>query len=221
MRHTAWQTEQINLTGTVGTLPDGYLQSNPLPQVLTGQRLPIGNSLPPYLGISPLGTPNLLRIGQAIARVARVQIIGSQLKLTTPLCYQLQNLTDVSLPTNYYYYIVGRASLQSHDNKGQQDQNQENKMDSIIEYDTVIALLGNSPSLDPRPNFFNLCKLRAHFARALKKLPCPQLAFNRWSGAVMSPPMYTLVDRTPFHFNIAPATEVADFCPCMRQTELL
>jgi len=61
----------------VGTLPDGYLRSNPLPQVPTRQRLPIGNSLPPYLGISPLGIPNLHRIGQAIARVAGAQIIGS------------------------------------------------------------------------------------------------------------------------------------------------
>ena len=86
-------------------------------------------------------------------------------------------------------------------------------MDTIIEYDTVIALLANPPSLNPRPNFFNLCELRTHCARALKKLPCPQSAVNRWSGAVMSPPMYALVDGTPFHFNIASATEVVDFPP--------
>ena len=86
-------------------------------------------------------------------------------------------------------------------------------MDTIIEYDTVIAILANPPSLNPRPNFFNLCKLRTHCARALKKLPCPQLAANGWYGAVMSPPMYALVNGTPFHFNIAPATEVADFLP--------
>ena len=65
------------LKGCVGTLPDGYLRSNPLPQVPTRQRLPIGNSLPLYLEISPLGIPNLHRIGQAIARVAGAQIIGS------------------------------------------------------------------------------------------------------------------------------------------------
>ena len=29
----------------------------------------------------------------------------------------------------------------------------------------------------------------------------------------MPPPMYALVEGTPFHFNIAPATEVADFPP--------
>ena len=50
---------------------------NPMPQVPTRQRLPIGNSFPTYSGISPLGIPNLCRIGQAIARVAGAQIIGS------------------------------------------------------------------------------------------------------------------------------------------------
>ena len=67
----------ITLKGCVGTLPDGYLGSNPLPKVPTRQRLPIGNSLPPYLRISPLGIPNLHRIRQAIAKVAGAQIIGS------------------------------------------------------------------------------------------------------------------------------------------------
>ena len=86
-------------------------------------------------------------------------------------------------------------------------------MVTIIEYDTVIALLANPPSLDPRPNFFNLCKLRTHFAHALKKLPCPQLAVNGWSGALISPPMYALIDGTSFNFNIAPATDVADYPP--------
>ncbi len=76
-------------------------------------------------------------------------------------------------------------------------------MDTIIEYDTVIALLANPPSLNPRPNFFNLHKVRIHFARALKKLPCPQLAVNGWSGAVISLPMYALIDMTPFDLYCA------------------
>jgi len=49
----------------------------------------------------------------------------------------------------------------------------QNKMDTIIEYDTVIALLANPPSLDPRPNFFNLCELRTHFARGLRNSHVP------------------------------------------------
>ena len=86
-------------------------------------------------------------------------------------------------------------------------------MYTIIEYDTVIALLANPPSLDPRPNFFNLHELKTNFACALKKLPCPQLAVNGWSGAVIPPPMYALINGTPFNFNIAPATDVADYPP--------
>ena len=86
-------------------------------------------------------------------------------------------------------------------------------MDTTIEYDTVKTLVANPPNLDPRPNFFNLRELRLHFARALKKIPCPQSGVNGWSGAVMSPKMYALIDGTPFHLNIAPATDVADFPP--------
>lgn len=91
--------------------------------------------------------------------------------------------------------------------------NQARKIDSIIDYNTVVALLGTPPSLDPRPNFVNLHELRMHVARVLKKLPCPQSAVNGWSGAVMSPPMYALIDGTPFNFNIAPATDVPYFPP--------
>ena len=76
-------------------------------------------------------------------------------------------------------------------------------MDATIAYDTVVGLLANPPSLGSRPNFFNLRELRLHYARALKKVPCPQSAINGWSGAVLSPAMYALIDTTPFHWNIS------------------
>ena len=76
-------------------------------------------------------------------------------------------------------------------------------MDATIGYDTVVGLLANPPSLGSRPNFFNLRELRLHYARALKKVPCPQSAINGWSGAVLSPAMYALIDTTPFHWNIS------------------
>ena len=60
-------------------------------------------------------------------------------------------------------------------------------MDATIAYDTVVGLLANPPSLGSRPNFFNLRELRLHYARALKKVPCPQSAINGWAGAVLSP----------------------------------
>ena len=75
-------------------------------------------------------------------------------------------------------------------------------MDTTITYDTIVGLLANPPSIDPRPNFFNLRNLRTHFARALKKIPCPQSSVNGWAGAVLSPAMYALIDPTPFHWNI-------------------
>jgi hypothetical protein len=75
-------------------------------------------------------------------------------------------------------------------------------MDTTITYDTIVGLLANLPSIDPRPNFFNLRNLRTHFAQALKKIPCLQSSVNGWAGAVLSPAMYALIDPTPFHWNI-------------------
>ena len=77
-------------------------------------------------------------------------------------------------------------------------------MDTIITYDAVRMLLVNPPSLNPHPNFFSLRELRSHFARALKKIPCPQSAVNGWAGAVRSPEVYILIDPNLFHLNIAP-----------------
>ena len=79
-------------------------------------------------------------------------------------------------------------------------------MNTVISYGAVQMILANPPSISPRPNFFNICKLRKHFAKALKKIPCPQLAVNGWAGAVMSPEMYALIDQNVFHLNIAPTT---------------
>ena len=79
-------------------------------------------------------------------------------------------------------------------------------MDATIAYDTVVGLIANPPSLGSRPNFFNLRELRLHYARALKKVPCPQSAINGWSGAVLSPAMYALIDTTAFHWNISTTT---------------
>jgi hypothetical protein len=79
-------------------------------------------------------------------------------------------------------------------------------MDIIITYDAVRMLLAKHPSPNPHPNSFNICKLRSHFARALKKILCPQSPVNRWARAVMSPEMYILIDPNLFHPNIAPTT---------------
>jgi hypothetical protein len=79
-------------------------------------------------------------------------------------------------------------------------------MNTVISYDAVRTLLANPPSINPCPNFFNIRELRKHFAKALKKIPCPQSAVNGWAGAVMSPEMYALIDQNVFHLHIAPTT---------------
>jgi hypothetical protein len=75
-------------------------------------------------------------------------------------------------------------------------------MNTTISYDTVVGLLANQPSLEPCPNFFNLRALQTNFARALKKVPCPQSAVNGWAGAVLAPAMFALIDSNVFHWTI-------------------
>jgi hypothetical protein len=77
-------------------------------------------------------------------------------------------------------------------------------MDTCITYDSIKLLLANPPSIEPRPNFFNLQTLRTHFA-------CPQSSVNGWAGAVMSPEMYALIDNTPFCLRIATETTTTDY----------
>jgi hypothetical protein len=84
-------------------------------------------------------------------------------------------------------------------------------MNAIISYDTIVGLLANPPSLDPRPNFFNLRALQSHFARALKKVPCPQSAVNGWVVAVLAPALYALINTNAFHWNISPQSTVPIF----------
>jgi hypothetical protein len=79
-------------------------------------------------------------------------------------------------------------------------------MNTVISYDAVRTIFANPPSINPRPNFFNIRELRKDFAKALKKIPCPQSPVNGWAGAVMSPEMYALIDQNAFHLNIPPTT---------------
>jgi len=88
-------------------------------------------------------------------------------------------------------------------------------MNNIISYDTVKTLVAtNPPSLGDRPNFFNLRELRNHFARKLKSLECPQSRVNGWSGFVLSPPMYALIDTNAWNMNkLNMASIVPEFPP--------
>jgi hypothetical protein len=86
-------------------------------------------------------------------------------------------------------------------------------MDLVITYDTVKTLVANPPILGDQPNFFNLQALQTHFARVLKLIPCPQSTINGWSGVVLMPDMYALVDGKPFKNEMELKTLVPDFPP--------
>ena len=78
-------------------------------------------------------------------------------------------------------------------------------MDVTITFDEVYALVGtNIPSLEPRPNFERIRKLRRHFENALQRLPCPQSVQHGWKGMVMAQNMYALLTTTPFRLPISP-----------------
>ena len=78
-------------------------------------------------------------------------------------------------------------------------------MDVTITYDEVYALVGmNIPSLEPRPNFERIRKLRRHFKNTLQRLPCPQSVQHGWKGMAMAQNMYALITTTPFRLPISP-----------------
>jgi hypothetical protein len=77
-------------------------------------------------------------------------------------------------------------------------------MDYIITFKEVTEFLKNPPSLASRPDFARIRALCKHLVAALKQLVCPQSAIHGWSGIVMNPVMYTLLEPTPFGVIIDP-----------------
>jgi hypothetical protein len=71
-------------------------------------------------------------------------------------------------------------------------------MDQLISYETVTEFLKKTPTLLPCPDFTKLRDLQKHMARALKQLVCPQSAIHRWSGLVLLPMVYALLEPDPF-----------------------
>ena len=71
-------------------------------------------------------------------------------------------------------------------------------MDTIITYDEVTKLLAEAPNCNPRPNFENIRTLKRFLIKKLRTLLCPQSAIMGWSGMVMDPVLYSLVEPTPF-----------------------
>jgi hypothetical protein len=76
----------------------------------------------------------------------------------------------------------------------------------------------NLPLLAPHLDFARIWALRKHLVVALKQLVCPQSIIHGWSGLVMSPVMYALlepnactviIDLGPFAVYANFATEAA------------
>ncbi len=82
-------------------------------------------------------------------------------------------------------------------------------MDSLITLDEASKFLKNPPSLSSRPDFSKLRALRKHMIKALKQLVCPQSAIHGWSGMVLSPMVYALLEPTPFVITVNPGPVAA------------
>ena len=71
-------------------------------------------------------------------------------------------------------------------------------MDSLITFNEAAEFLKNPPSLSPQPVFSKLRALRKHMVMALKQLVCPQSQIHGWSGMVLSPMVFALLEANPF-----------------------
>jgi hypothetical protein len=56
----------------------------------------------------------------------------------------------------------------------------------------------------PRPDFAKLRALCKHMMQALKQLVCPQSQIHGWTGLVMDPGLYALIEPNPFNIPINP-----------------
>jgi hypothetical protein len=77
-------------------------------------------------------------------------------------------------------------------------------MDQLITIKEVVEFLKNSPSASPRPDFAKVRALRKHIIKALKQLECPQSQVHGWSGLVMDPALYILLESNAFVIPISP-----------------
>jgi hypothetical protein len=71
-------------------------------------------------------------------------------------------------------------------------------MDAVIDYDEAAGFLKNPLSLEPHPNFTNICALQKHIVQALAQLSCPQSATHGWLGLTMDPATYLLLEGVAF-----------------------
>jgi hypothetical protein len=72
------------------------------------------------------------------------------------------------------------------------------RMDAVINYDEAVGFLKHPPSLEPWPNFTNICALQKHIVQVLAQHSCPQSTIHGWSGLAMDPATYLLLEGAAF-----------------------
>jgi hypothetical protein len=77
-------------------------------------------------------------------------------------------------------------------------------MDHLITIEEAAEFLKDPPSVSPRPDFAKVRALRKHVIKALKQLDCPQSLAHGWSGLVMDPALYILLEPNEFVLPVSP-----------------
>jgi hypothetical protein len=77
-------------------------------------------------------------------------------------------------------------------------------MDSLITYKEAAESKKNPPTMLPQPDFANLRALQKHMMQALQQLVCPQSQIHGWTGLVMDPDLYALIEPVPFTVPVNP-----------------
>jgi hypothetical protein len=77
-------------------------------------------------------------------------------------------------------------------------------MDQLITIEEAVEFLKNPPSVSPRPDFAKVRTLRKHIIKALKQLECPQSLAHGWTGLVMDPALYILLEPNAFVLPASP-----------------
>ncbi len=77
-------------------------------------------------------------------------------------------------------------------------------MDQLITIKEAAEFLKNPPSVSPRPDFAKVRALWKHVIKALKQLDCPHSLAHGWTGLVMDPALYILLEPNALVLPVSP-----------------
>jgi hypothetical protein len=81
-------------------------------------------------------------------------------------------------------------------------------MDAIINYNEAAGFLKNPPSLEPHPDFANICAHQKHVIKALSQLFCQQSTIHGLLSLAINPATYLLLEGTAFVIPMDPGATV-------------